>query len=72
VKKEIDNPIPRPETVGAARSLIAQIFRENNWSERDIKVYCSMIGIEYSDRFGADDTRRILEDLERSRMILFL
>jgi len=66
-----DLPVKRPATLGEARRLIEGAFVYNGWDERDRKVFCSLLSLEYAEPLDAESVRTILEDMRKSRMILF-
>ena len=64
-----ENPVKRPENLGEAREIIEKSFCYQSWDESERKRYFGLIGVDGT----ADerDVRRIIEDMEKTGMILF-
>lgn len=71
LKKKIipDQKDKRPETIGEALRMVNRIFAENDWREVEQRSYFESLGISGTD--SPADVRKIINDMERSKMILF-
>lgn len=66
----------RPKSIGDARALITQVFAKqgtDGWDETSIGSYLRIKGINAStvDELSPDDVRRVVKEMELSRMVLF-
>lgn len=62
----------RPETIAAARGLIARIFAENRWSEDEQRRYLKMLGYDCGlETLSVEGVRDVVSDLENARMVVF-
>lgn len=62
----------RPETIAAARGLIARIFAENRWSKGEQRRYLKMLGYNADvETLSAEGVRDVVSDLENARMVVF-
>lgn len=72
-QRQIDNRPPRPTTLGEAKAVIVEAYRLNDWNEIEQQYYERSLGLEdvpLPDR-SRDDVEVILNDLEKSRMVIF-
>lgn len=68
-----DPRIDRPTTLGEARRHIEETYADNGWDAAAQARFHKMIGLEPKDLqdYEIGDVRRILDRMERSRMILY-
>jgi hypothetical protein len=63
----------RPRTLGEARAQIREVFEVNGWGESEKRYYLAALGISGSgpETLSAVETRIVVADMEKTRMILF-
>jgi hypothetical protein len=66
-----DYPVSYPVTYDEKLNLVNETFDFNNWNQRDREVYCKGLKIVYGDKLPENDLEMILNDLGKSKMILF-
>lgn len=64
-----DKKDERPRNFREAKELIRKVFRENKWDSDEQSRYFKMLGVEGAEKQA--DVRKIIEDFERSRLIIF-
>ena len=69
-----DKKVVFPHSVGEAKDLIKETFAGagNQWLEPEQKVYFASLGIDKDcvEQLDPTETRKVFNDLVRSRMIL--
>jgi hypothetical protein len=53
--------------------VVLRIYRENDWRERDRKVFEASLGLEEKsiDERGRDEVKAIVAGLEEARIVIF-
>ena len=66
-----DRPIPYPKSLAEAKKIIEQTFTENTWNEADQTRYFRGLGVtETTNALSLTETRKVITDFIRSRMII--